>query len=65
MYSSNKISRLAPILFLGEYRDAPSFRSGFTNPVKTYLKIRLIMKKSSGNARYVHDPFKNSVEYVF
>ena len=27
--------------------------------------MRLIMKKSSGIARYVHHPFKNSVEYVF
>ena len=37
------------------------FRSGFTSPAKKYLKIRLIMKESSGIARYVHNPFKNSV----
>ena len=64
MYSSKTMSLLEPILFLGEQRDAPSGRSGFTSPTKTYLK-NLIMKKSSGIARYVHHPFKNSVEYVF
>ena len=65
MFSSKTISRLESILFLGEQRDAPSVHSGFTSPAKTYLKMRLIMKKSSGIARYVHHPFKNSVEYVF
>ena len=53
------------ILFIEEQRDAPSFRSGFTSPAKTCLKMRLIMKKSSGIARYVHPLFKNSVEYAF
>ena len=57
--------RLEPILFLGEQRDAPSVRSDLTSPTKTYLNMRLILKKSSGIARYVHHPFKNSVEYVF
>ena len=50
---------------VGEQRDAPSVHSDFTSPAKTYLKMRVIMKKSSGIARYVHHPFKNSVEYVF
>ena len=61
------MSWLEPILFLGlgEQRDAPSVHSGFTSPAKTYLKMRLIMKKSRGITRYVHHPFKNSVEYVF
>ena len=39
--------------------------SSTPSPAKTYLKMRLIMKKSSGIARYVHHPYKNSVEYVF
>ena len=65
MCSSKAISRLEPVLFLGEQRDVPSVRSGFTSPAKTYLKMRLIMKKSSGIARYVHHPFKNSVEFIF
>ena len=65
MCSSKAISQLEPILFLGEQRDAPSVRIGFTSPAKIYLKMCLIMKKSSGIARYVHHPFKNSVEYVF
>ena len=65
MCSSKTILRLEPILFLEEQRDAPSTHSGFTSHAKTYLKMRLAMKKSSGIARYVHHPFKNSVEYVF
>ena len=65
MCSSKIISRLEPTHFLGEQRDAPSVRSAFTSSVKTYLKMRLIMKKSSGIARYVRHPIKNSVEYVF
>ena len=65
MCSSKTISRLEPILFLEEQRDAESVHSGFTSPAKTYLKMRLIMKKSSCIAPYVHHPFKNSVEYVF
>ena len=65
MCSSKTISRLEPIVFLKEQRDAPSVHSGFTSPAKIYLKMRLTMKKSSGIAVYVHHPFKNSVEYVF
>ena len=65
MCSSKTILRLEPILFLGEQQDAPSVRSGFTSPAKIYLKMRLILKKSCGIARYAHHPFKNSVEYVF
>ena len=61
MCSSKTISRLEPILFLGEQRDAPRVHSGFTSSAKTYL----ILKKSSGIAPYVHHTFKNSVEYVF
>ena len=65
MCSFKTIPRLEPILFSGEQRDTAGVCSGFTSHAKTYLKIRLIMKKSSGIARYVHHPFKNSVEYVF
>ena len=65
MCSCKTISQLEPILFLGEQQDAPSVCSGFTSPVKIYLKIHLIMKKNSGIARYVHHPLKNLVEHIF
>ena len=50
MCSCQTILPLEPILFLGEQQDAPIVCSGFTSPAKTYLEIRLIMKKSIGIA---------------
>ena len=51
--------------FLRKTARCSSVSSGFTSPAKTYLKMRLIMKKSLGITQYVHHPFKNSVAYVF
>ena len=65
MCSFKTTSRLEPILFSGEQRDAPTVSSGITSHAKTYLKMRLTYLKSSGITPYVHHPLKNSAEYVF